>query len=82
MSNGVQTQHPAVVRRTIYQHLRALLAIAGIAIVILTIAVVVLATTNQRDATSSSSRVVPVAMSTSASAELGAKLDHRGLRSG
>jgi hypothetical protein len=39
----VQAQHPAVVLRSSYLHLRALLVIAGIAIAGLTVAVVVLA---------------------------------------
>ncbi len=43
MSNPVPAQHPAVVLRSNYQHLRALLAIATIAIIGLTVAVVVLA---------------------------------------
>ena len=46
MSNTVQAQHPAVILRSSYQHLRALLAIAVIAIVGLTVAVVVLALNN------------------------------------
>ena len=79
MSNAVQAQHPAVVLRSTYQHLRAVLAIAAIAIVGLTVAVVVLATSNGHVTTSSPMRVVPSAISTSASAEPRAKLDHRGL---
>jgi hypothetical protein len=43
MSNTLPVQHPAVVLRSAYQQVRALLAIATIAIVGLTIAVVVLA---------------------------------------
>jgi hypothetical protein len=78
MSNRVQAQHPAVVLRSSYQHLRALLAIATIAVVGLTVAVVVLAINNRREAASSPARVVPPALSTSASAEPGAKLDHSG----
>jgi hypothetical protein len=78
MSHTVPTQHPAVVLRSNYQHLRALLAIACLAIVGLTIAVVVLAT-------SSSTTVSPAAHSTpvtsaAPSADAGAKLDHRGLK--
>jgi hypothetical protein len=80
MSNGAQTQHPAVVLRPSYQHLRALLAIAAIAIVGLTVAVVVLATRDGHEVTSSAASVVPPAISTSATSELGAKLDHRGLK--
>jgi hypothetical protein len=44
MSQSVPTQHPAVVLRSHYQHLRVLVVIALIAVVGLTIAVVVLAT--------------------------------------
>jgi hypothetical protein len=43
MSNSVSAQHPAVVLRSSYEHVRALLAIATVAIVGLTIAVTVLA---------------------------------------
>jgi hypothetical protein len=51
MSQTISTQHPAVVLRSHYLHLRALLAIATIAIVGLTIAVVVLAATHSGNAT-------------------------------
>jgi len=44
MSQTFSTQHPAVVLRSRYQHLRALLAVAMIAVVGLTVAVVALAT--------------------------------------
>ena len=43
MDRVVPNQHPAVVLRSQYRHLRALLAIAMIAVVGLTVAVVVLA---------------------------------------
>jgi hypothetical protein len=43
MAPAVPTQHPAVVLRSQYRHLRALLAIAMIAVVGLTTAVVILA---------------------------------------
>ena len=46
MSNAVQAHHPAVVLRANYLHLRALLAVALVAIIGLTIAVVVLAVNN------------------------------------
>jgi hypothetical protein len=46
VSHTVPSQHPAVVLRSNYQLLRALLAVALIAIVGLTTAVVVLATSN------------------------------------
>lgn len=46
MAQAVPTQHPAVVLRSHYRHLRALLAIAMIAVIGLTAAVVILATDN------------------------------------
>ena len=54
MSQTLSTQHPAVVLRSRYQQLRALLAVAMIAVVGLTVAVVVLATQedNMQGATS------------------------------
>jgi hypothetical protein len=45
MNEAIPAQHPAVVLRSHYRHLRTLLAIATIAIVGLTIAVVILAMT-------------------------------------
>ena len=56
MSNTVPAQHPAVVLRSTYEHLRAMLAIASIAVVGLTIAVVVLAINS-----SASTTVTPAA---------------------
>ena len=50
MPQAIPTQHPAVVLRSHYRHLRALLAIAMIAVVGLSGAVVILATDD--DATS------------------------------
>jgi hypothetical protein len=44
MSQAISPHHPAVVLRSHYQHLRALLAVAMIAVVGLTAAVVILAT--------------------------------------
>jgi hypothetical protein len=46
MSQAISTQHPAVVLRSRYQQLRALLAVAMIAVVGLTAAVVILAIQN------------------------------------
>jgi len=43
MGQAIPTQHPAVVLRSHYTHLRILLAIAMIAVIALTIAVVILA---------------------------------------
>jgi hypothetical protein len=51
MSQTIPAQHPAVVLRSHYLHVRQLLAIATIAIVGLTIAVVILATTHSGNAT-------------------------------
>jgi hypothetical protein len=76
MSHTVPSQHPAVVLRSNYQHLRALLAIAAAVILGLTVAVVVLATNNDPGTVASSTtRSVSQA---SPSAETGAKLDHSG----
>ena len=44
MGQAISTEHPAVVLRSRYQQLRALLAVAMIAVVGLTVAVVALAT--------------------------------------
>jgi hypothetical protein len=76
MSHTVPSQHPAVVLRSNYQHLRTLLAIAIAVILGLTAAVVVLATNSNhltltRPTTQSATRPNP-------SAEAGAKLDHSG----
>ena len=80
MNQTVPTQHPAVVLRSHYLHLRALLVIATVAVVGLTIAVVVLATTTNRSETiaAPSVRVTPPAVT----ARSGARLDHRGISSG
>ena len=49
MENAVPTQHPAVVLRSHYTLVHALLAVAMIAVVGLSAAVVILATRNDRD---------------------------------
>jgi hypothetical protein len=49
MGKAIPAQHPAVVLRSHYRQLRALLAIAMIAVVGLTAAVVILATNDERD---------------------------------
>jgi hypothetical protein len=49
MGKAIPAQHPAVVLRSHYTHLRALLASAMIAVVGLTAAVVILATNDDRD---------------------------------
>jgi len=76
MSHTVPNQHPAVVLRSHYEHLRALLAIAIAVILGLTVAVVVLATN-----TANSTPATPTTQSAvqgNSSAETGAKLDHSG----
>jgi hypothetical protein len=75
MRRTVPGQHPAVVLRSNYQQLRALRAVALITIVGLTIAVVVMATSN---ATTSNPGAQRTAAPTSAnpSAKTGARLDH------
>jgi hypothetical protein len=60
MGKAIPTQHPAVVLRSHYRQLRALLATAMIAVVGLTAAVVILAT-NDDGARSTSSAVAPSA---------------------
>jgi hypothetical protein len=55
MPQTVPSQHPAVVLRSHYRHVRALLAIAMIAVVGLTIAVVGLATDDGSTSASSAS---------------------------
>ena len=60
MSNAISQQHPAVVLRSHYVHLRTLLAIAMVAIVALAVTVVVLAT---RDESPSAARTAtPVSL--------------------
>jgi len=54
----ISTQHPAVVLRSQYRQLRALLAVAMIAVVGLTAAVVILAIDNDRDASLGSASAV------------------------
>jgi hypothetical protein len=61
MSHTLPTQHPAVVLRSQYRHLRALLVIAMIAVIGLSVAVVILAS---EDATSA-----PISAPVSASPE-------------
>jgi hypothetical protein len=53
MGKAIPTQHPAVVLRSHYRQLRALLAIAMIAVIGLTAAVVILAIDNDGDAVTS-----------------------------
>jgi hypothetical protein len=58
MGKAIPTQHPAVVLRSHYQQLRALLAILMIAVVGLSAAVVILATNDDRDTSASSATQV------------------------
>ena len=53
MSHQISQQHPAVVLRSHYVHMRALLVIAMIAVVGLTVTVVVLATHENTPASAS-----------------------------
>ena len=57
MNQAISTQHPAVVLRSRYQQLRALLAVAMIAVVGLTAAVVVLALDEDSATTGSATQV-------------------------
>jgi hypothetical protein len=58
MGKAIPAQHPAVVLRSHYRHLRALLAIAMIGVVGLTAAVVILATNEDRDTSAASATQV------------------------
>ena len=64
MENAVPTQHPAVVLRSHYKLVRALLAVAMIAVVGLTAAVVVLATRENSDTIADSAAPVTAAAPT------------------
>jgi hypothetical protein len=79
MSEAIPSQHPAVVLRSHYQHLRWLLGVMVIAVVGLTVAVVILAVNND-NATAPSSSAANVAIpAAAAGSQVGATLDHRGL---
>jgi hypothetical protein len=58
MGKAIPAQHPAVVLRSHYRQLRALLAIAMIAVVGLSAAVVILATNDDRDTSAGSATQV------------------------
>lgn len=64
MSDTLSHQHPAVVLRSHYVHLRTLLAVAMIAVVGLTVAVVALAAGDDAAAPAPVARAVPVDRST------------------
>jgi hypothetical protein len=76
MSHTVPSQHPAVVLRSNYDHVRALLAIAVAVIIGLTVAVVVLATSSNH--VTLAKPPAQSAIRANPSAETGAKLDHSG----
>jgi cell division protein FtsN len=73
MSHTVPSQHPAVVLRSNYQHVRAFLAIAIAVILGLTVAVAVLATSSNHATLATQSPTQP-----NPSAEPGARLCHSG----
>jgi len=80
MSHTVPSQRPVVLLPPRYRRLRAVLAVALIAIVGLTTAVVVLATRNVT--TTGAAAELPAAATTAnPSAETGAKLDQQGRKS-
>jgi hypothetical protein len=60
IGKAIPTQHPAVVLRSHFNALRALLAAALIAVVGLSAAVVILATDDERDTSASSSSATQV----------------------
>jgi hypothetical protein len=64
MSHQISQQHPAVVLRSHYVHMRALLVIAMIAVVGLTVTVVVLVT--RENSTASASAATPITSSVGA----------------
>jgi hypothetical protein len=73
MGQAIPTHHPAVVLRSHYTHLRILLAVAMIAVVSLTVAVVILATRDGASATA-----IPVAASRGTSASTALSVPPRG----
>jgi len=77
MSKTLITTQPAVVPRSRNVHVRSLLAVACIAILGLTIAVVLLAT-NPNGTTARDTGASPI--TAAETADTGARLDHRGLR--
>ena len=70
MSDAISQQHPAVVLRSHYVHLRTLLAIAMVAVVALTAAVVVLATNEAQPTAQVSSIAAPSAEAVAAAKRL------------
>jgi hypothetical protein len=75
MSHQISQQHPAVVLRSHYLHIRALLAIAMIAVVGLTITVVLLATRENSTASASSATPATSSLGTSGTSAEGGPID-------
>jgi hypothetical protein len=75
MNHQIPQQHPAVVLRSHYVHMRTLLAIAMIAVVGLTITVVLLATRENSTASTSSSTPVTSSGGTSRTSAEGGPID-------
>jgi hypothetical protein len=64
MSHSISPQHPAVVLRSHYVHVRALLAVAMVAVVGLTVAVVILASSGGGTLTTHAAPAAPPVTST------------------
>lgn len=75
MSQQISQQHPAVVLRSHYVHMRALLAIAMIAVVGLTVTVVLLATRENSTASASSATPATSSLGTSGTSAGGGPID-------
>jgi hypothetical protein len=75
MNHQISQQHPAVVLRSHYVHMRALLAIAMIAVVGLTVTVVLLATRENSTASASSSAPVTSSVGASGTSAEGGPID-------
>lgn len=75
MSHQISQQHPAVVLRSHYVHMRALLVIAMIAVVGLTVTVVLLATRENRTASASSAAPATSSLGASGTSAEGGPID-------
>jgi len=75
MSHQISQQHPAVVLRSHYVHMRALLVIAMIAVVGLTVTVVLLATRENSTASASSATPAASSLGTSGTSAGGGPID-------
>jgi hypothetical protein len=71
MNEVVPSQHPAVVLRSHYEHLRALLAVTMVAVVGLTVAVVILATRDNGSSATPAAAPAAVAAPAASSAAAG-----------